>query len=74
VIEIDGADGFFADPQARLQRLDNIAVRRQQPAALLVYHHPPNTTNLQSGWSALPLLQLPAIAVVPATLDACSPI
>lgn len=73
-IDIDGADEFFADLQARLERLDNIAVRRQRPTALWVYHRPPNTTNPQAGWAALPLLQLRSTADVFAPLDACSPI
>jgi NAD-dependent SIR2 family protein deacetylase len=73
-IDINGADEFFTDLQARLQRLDNIAVRRQQPAALWVYHRPPNVTNPPSGWAALPLLQLRSAVDVFAPLDACSPI
>lgn len=74
VIDIDDADSFFTDLHVRLERLDNIAIRRQQPAALWDVHHPPNITNPQRGWSALPLLQLRAVAVVPATREGCSPI
>jgi hypothetical protein len=74
VIDIDGADEFFLDLERKLQRLDDVAVRRRQPAALWDSHHAPYGSR-QSGWEAVPLLQLRTVAVLDSVRrDECSPI
>ncbi len=74
-IHIESADEFFIDLNARLERLDNIAIRRQQPTALWVHHHGLQTSSPHAGWAALPLLQLRAVSVVSSVrLDDCAPI
>jgi hypothetical protein len=74
IIDIGGADEFFGDLAEKLARLDNIAVRRQQPAALWDAHHAPRGGR-HSGWQAIPLLQLRNVAVLDSVRrDDCSPI
>jgi len=75
LIDIESADEFFTDLSAKLERLDNIAVRRRQPTALWVHHHAPQGGSPPAGWVALPLLQLRAVSIVaPVRLDDCGPI
>ena len=75
VIDIDDADEFFNDLSSRLERLDTIAARRRQPAALWDHHHAPNQAGPPGGWAVLPLLQLRIASVLaPVRRDDCSPI
>ena len=71
VIEIQGADEFFADLLERLGRLDEIAARRRRPTAMRTYHWAPQSSAVPSqGWAVLPLLSLRAVAALgPATVE-----
>jgi hypothetical protein len=72
VIDINGADEFFMDLGSRLERLDTIAARRRQPAALWDYHHAPNNVGPPGGWAVLPLLHLRVASVLaPVRRDDC---
>lgn len=71
IIDIRGASEFFGDLRERLQRLDEVAARRQRPTAMRTYHFPPQlTTARPNGWAVLPLLSLRAVAALgPATAE-----
>jgi len=64
VIDTAGADEFLVDLAQRIQRLDQVALRRRRPTPLRTYAFPPEQTLAPQGWVMLPLLQLRAVTAL----------
>jgi hypothetical protein len=70
-VDTAGADEFLVDLALRIERLDQLAVRRVRPMPLRTYSSPPHHSSPPQGWTLLPLLQLRAVAAAAATIDSC---
>lgn len=71
-ITTTGADEFLVDLADRVDRLRRRAIRRTRATPLRVYSHPLRQSPPPQGWSAVPLMQVRAVAMLgPATVDTC---